>query len=247
MSIAVALAVPNDQPANAEVPQAEPVDSAQSDVPGAEAAGAVEVADAVPAQHVDVSEAAFGQAFNEALVHQAVVAYLAGGRQGTKAQKSRADARGGGRKPWRQKGSGRARAGSIRSPLWRGGGRTFAARPKNHALKLNRKMYRGAMRCILSELIRQNRLQAISSSFLSLPSPKTKSLVEKLDPLLASGERRNLLLVGTQISRNLYLASRNLRGVEVCDVEAANPVHLIGHEQILMTVDALKAFEERLA
>lgn len=249
MSIAVALATPTGQVAVAEEPPAEPVDGVEGDdvSASAEAADTAQAAQTAADDHVDVSETAFGQAFNEALVHQAVVAYLAGGRQGTKAQKSRADARGGGRKPWRQKGSGRARAGTIRSPLWRGGGRTFAARPRNHAQKLNRKMYRGAMRCIFSELIRQNRLQAISPSFLSLPAPKTKSLVEKLDPLLAQGERRNLLVVATEVSRNLYLAARNLPGVDVCDVEAVNPVSLVGHDRILVTVDALKALEVRLA
>ena len=219
MSISVALATPPGSASNIDEP---------------------------PPSPVDVSEVAFGQAFNEALVHQAVVAYLAGGRQGTKAQKSRADARGGGRKPWRQKGGGRARAGSIRSPLWRGGGRTFAARPRDHAVKLNRKMYRGALRCIFAELVRQHRLQAVPPSFLSLATPKTKTLAEKLDPLVANGQR-DVLVVAKEVSQNLYLAARNLRGVEVCDVEAVNPVNLIGHGQVLVTVDALKAIEERLA
>ena len=194
--------------------------------------------------HVEVSDGVFGGAFNEALVHQAVVAYLAGARQGSKAQKSRADARGGGRKPWRQKRTGRARAGSIRSPLWRGGGRTFAARPRDHSVKLNRKMYRGAMRCILAELVRQNRLQAIPPAALSLDAPKTKALDEKLRSLAPTPGK--LLLVAAEVPRNLYLAARNLRGVDVCDVEALDPVALVSHDTVLVTVDALRRIEERL-
>ena len=194
--------------------------------------------------HVEVSDGVFGGAFNEALVHQAVVAYLAGARQGSKAQKSRADARGGGRKPWRQKRTGRARAGSIRSPLWRGGGRTFAARPRDHSVKLNRKMYRGAMRCILAELVRQNRLQAIPPAALSLDAPKTKALDEKLRALALTPGK--LLLVAAEVPRNLYLAARNLRGVDVCDVEALDPVALVSHDTVLVTVDALRHIEERL-
>ena len=196
------------------------------------------------ATSVEVSEGVFGSAFNEALVHQAVVAYLAGARQGSKAQKSRADARGGGRKPWRQKRTGRARAGSIRSPLWRGGGRTFAARPRDHSMKLNRKMYRGAMRCILAELVRQNRLQAIAPAALSLAAPKTKLLDEKLRALALPGAK--LLLVATEVPRNLYLAARNLRGVDVCDVEALDPVALVSHDTVLIAVDALRRIEENL-
>ena len=194
--------------------------------------------------HVEVSDGVFGGAFNEALVHQAVVAYLAGARQGSKAQKSRADARGGGRKPWRQKRTGRARAGSIRSPLWRGGGRTFAARPRDHSVKLNRKMYRGAMRCILAELVRQNRLQAIPPAAFSLDAPKTKALDEKLRALALTPGK--LLLVAAEVPRNLYLAARNLHGVDVCDVEALDPVALVSHDTVLVTVDALRRIEERL-
>ena len=202
------------------------------------------VAGADAATSVEVSEGVFGSAFNEALVHQAVVAYLAGARQGSKAQKSRADARGGGRKPWRQKRTGRARAGSIRSPLWRGGGRTFAARPRDHSMKLNRKMYRGAMRCILAELVRQNRLLAIPPAALSLAAPKTKLLDEKLRALALPGAK--LLLVAAEVPRNLYLASRNLRGVDVCDVEALDPVALVSHDTVLIAVDALRRIEENL-
>ena len=191
---------------------------------------------------VEVSQRVFGGAFNEALVHQAVVAYLAGARQGSKAQKSRADARGGGRKPWRQKRTGRARAGSIRSPLWRGGGRTFAARPRDHSVKLNRKMYRGAMRCILAELVRQNRLLAIPP--LALDAPKTKSLAAKLDALELPTAK--VLLVAAEVDRNLDLAARNLRGVDVCDVEALSPVALVGHDTVLVEVEALRRIEANL-
>ena len=195
------------------------------------------------AADVEMSEAVFGRAFNEPLVHQAVVAYLSGGRQGTSAQKTRAEVRGGGRKPWRQKGSGRARAGSTSSPLWRGGGRAFAAKPRDHAVKVNRKMYRGALRCILSELVRRGRLIAIASDFLALDAPKTKALAAKLAALNVA----DALIVVVEVERNLYLAARNLPGVEVCDVEAVNPLALVGHETVLIAADALQAVEERLA
>lgn len=194
-------------------------------------------------QALELADGAFARPFNEALVHQTVVAYLAGARQGTRAQKTRGEVRGGGRKPWRQKRMNRARAGSIRSPIWRGGGQTFAARPQDHSLKLNRKMYRGAMCCIFAELIRQHRIQAIPADRLSLPAPKTKLLAAKLAELGLG----NVLLLTAELDRNLYLASRNLRGVEAIDVEALNPVALIGSDQVLATVDALKAVEERLA
>ncbi len=192
---------------------------------------------------LEVSEATFGCAFNEALVHQAVVAYLAGGRSGSRAQKSRGEVRGGGRKPHRQKRTGRARAGSIRSPLWRGGGRTFAARPQQHAVKLNRKMYRGAIRCIFSELIRQDRIQAIPSDDLSLEAPKTKILTAKLDELALP----DVLIVVAEPEANLALAARNLPDVDVCTVRELDPVSLIGCENVLISTDALKAVEERLA
>ena len=192
---------------------------------------------------LEVSEATFGCAFNEALVHQAVVAYLAGGRSGSRAQKSRGEVRGGGRKPHRQKRTGRARAGSIRSPLWRGGGRTFAARPQQHAVKLNRKMYRGAIRCIFSELIRQDRIQAIPSSALSLESPKTKTLTAKLDELGLP----DVLIVVAEPDANLALAARNLPSVDVRTVREIDPVSLIGSENVLISTDALRAVEERLA
>ncbi|MGB0213797.1 50S ribosomal protein L4, partial [Algiphilus sp.] len=163
---------------------------------------------------VEVSETTFGREFNEALVHQVVVAYLAGARQGTRAQKTRAEVRGGGRKPWRQKGTGRARAGSIRSPIWRGGGTTFAARPQDHSQKVNRKMYRGAMRSILSELVRQDRLVVVEQ--FAAETPKTKALVGQLAALSVS----NVLIVTEGMDENLYLASRNLKDVDVRDVAA---------------------------
>jgi large subunit ribosomal protein L4 len=190
---------------------------------------------------VEVSEAAFAREYNEALVHQVVVAHMAGARQGTRAQKTRAEVRGGGRKPWRQKGTGRARAGSIRSPIWRGGGVTFAARPQDHSQKVNRKMYRGAMRCILSELIRQGRL-VICEQF-ALEAPRTKALLERLKAL----ELRDVLIVAEEVEQNLYLASRNLKDVDVRDVSALDPVSLLSHEKVLVTVGALKKLEEALA
>ena len=189
---------------------------------------------------VEVSEAAFGEAFNEALVHQAVVAYMAGARQGSKAQKSRSDARGGGRKPHRQKRTGRARAGSIRSPLWRGGGRAFAARPQDHSVKLNRKMYRGAIRCIFSELVRQHRLVTVPS--LSIDVPKTKLLAAKLRSL----ELADVLILTAEPDAKLHLAARNLPHVEVRACAAVDPVSLISHERVLATVDAIRRVEEAL-
>ena len=196
-------------------------------------------------ESVQVSEAAFGREFNEPLVHQAVVAWLAGARSGSKAQKSRSDAQGGGRKPWRQKRTGRARAGSIRSPIWVGGGRTFAARPADHSPKLNRKMYRGAIRCIFSELVRQNRLAVISSPSASLSpdSPKTKLLANRLDELGIG----DVLILTVESDRNLELAARNLPDVEVRNVAAIDPVCLLGHDKVLATLPALKVIEERLS
>lgn len=190
---------------------------------------------------VEVSEAAFGREFNEALVHQVVVAHMASARQGTRAQKTRAEVRGGGRKPWRQKGTGRARAGSIRSPLWRGGGKIFAARPQDHSQKVNRKMYRGALRCILSELIRQDRL-VVCDEF-SVSEPKTKTLLGALKGL----DLASVLIVGEEVDENLYLAARNLKDVDVRDVAGVDPVSLISHDKVLVTVGALKKLEETLA
>ncbi|MEQ8485326.1 MAG: 50S ribosomal protein L4 [Pseudomonadales bacterium] len=190
---------------------------------------------------VEVSEAAFGREYNEALVHQVVVAHMAGARQGSRAQKTRAEVRGGGRKPWRQKGTGRARAGSIRSPLWRGGGKIFAARPQDHSQKVNRKMYRGALQCILSELIRQDRL--VVCDRFDLAEPKTKGLTARLKEL----DLRSVLIVAEEVDENLYLASRNLKDVDVRDVQAVDPVSLISHDKVLVTVGALKKLEEALA
>ena len=190
---------------------------------------------------VEVADATFGNEFNEALVHQVVTAYLAGGRQGTRAQKNRSDVRGGGKKPWRQKGTGRARAGTIRSPLWRSGGVTFAARPQDHSKKLNKKMYRGAMRCILSELIRQDRLFAVSE--FAIDSHKTKDLVGKLNEF----ELDNVLIISEQVEPNLYLAARNLHKVDVLDVAGLDPVSLVGFDNVIITVAALKKVEEMLS
>ena len=190
---------------------------------------------------VKVSESAFGQEYNEALVHQVVTAYLAGGRSGTKAQKTRAAVRGGGIKPWRQKGTGRARHGSIRSPIWRGGGRAFAAHPRDHAQKVNRKMYRAAMRQLLSELARQGRLIVVES--LSVDSPKTKAFAAQLEKL---GVIDALILVEAY-DENLALASRNLPNIGVLEAAEADPVSLIHHANVLATVPALRQLEERFA
>ena len=190
---------------------------------------------------VEISEEAFAREFNEALVHQVVVAHMAGARQGSRAHKTRAEVRGGGRKPWRQKGTGRARAGTIRSPIWRGGGRAFAARPQDHSQKVNRKMYRGALRCIMSELIRQERLVATES--FSVDGPKTKSLLTQLKSL----DLTNVLIIAEDINEDLYLAARNLKDVDVRDVAGIDPVSLIAHDKVLITVGALKKLEEALA
>ena len=191
--------------------------------------------------NIEVSETAFGREFNEALVHQVVTAYLAGARQGSRAQKTRSEVNGGGRKPWRQKGTGRARSGTIRSPIWRSGGVTFAAKPQDHSKKVNRKMYRGAMRAILSELVRQERLVVVES--IQVDQPKTKAFVSKLNELSLPA---NVLVVTEQVEENLYLASRNLPQVDVRDVVGTDPVSLVAYEKVLITVAALKKFEEML-
>jgi large subunit ribosomal protein L4 len=189
---------------------------------------------------VSVSDVAFAKEFNQDLVHQAVVAYMAGSRQGTKAQKNRAAVAGGGKKPWRQKGTGRARAGTNSSPIWRSGGVTFAAQPRDHSQKLNKKMYRAALRCILSELTRQERLVVVEN--FELEAPKTKALVQKM----AQFDLSNALIVTEDINENLYLASRNLHKVDVRDVQAVDPVALIRFDKVVVTVEALKKFEEIL-
>ena len=190
---------------------------------------------------VAVSEANFAREYNEALVHQVVTAYLSGARQGTRSQKTRSEVAGGGKKPWRQKGTGRARAGTIRSPIWRSGGVTFAAKPQDHSQKVNRKMYRAAMRSILSELARTDRLMIVEA--LDVEQPKTKLLAETLKGYGVD----NVLIVADNVDKNLYLASRNLHKVDVRDVEGADPVSLIAYDKVMITVDAVKKFEEALA
>ncbi|MEI8649563.1 50S ribosomal protein L4 [Paraglaciecola sp. Hal342] len=190
---------------------------------------------------LEVSEATFGREFNEALVHQVVVAFGAGARQGSKAQKTRSEVRGGGAKPWRQKGTGRARAGTIRSPIWRSGGVTFAAKPQDHSQKVNKKMYRGAIQSILSELVRQERLIVVEK--FSVEAPKTKELLSKLNGL----ELSDVLIVTSEVDENLFLAARNLYKVDVRDVQGIDPVNLIAFEKVLITADAVKALEEALA
>ena len=190
---------------------------------------------------VKVSDETFGQDFKESLVHQVVTACLAGMRAGTTQQKTRSQVNGGGVKPWRQKGTGRARAGTIRSPIWRGGGKAFAATPRNYAQKINRKMYRAAMRSILSELVRQQRLVAVDA--FAVDAPKTRELVGKLGEL----GLENVLIVTESPDDNLYLAARNLPHVAICDAAGADPVSLIGFDKVLMTTAALQKIEERLA
>lgn len=189
---------------------------------------------------IKVSEATFGREFSEGLVHQVVTAYLAGARAGTKAQKNRSAVSGGGKKPWKQKGTGRARAGTIRSPIWRGGGTTFAATPRDHSQKVNRKMYRGAMQAILSELVRQERLVVVDA--LEIAQPKTRDLLAKFAEL---GFEQGLLVTG-EMEENLYLASRNVPGVYAIDVAGLDPVSLVAADKVVMTVDAIKKIEEWL-
>jgi large subunit ribosomal protein L4 len=189
---------------------------------------------------IKVSDATFGRDFSEALVHQVVTAYLAGARAGTKAQKNRASASGGGKKPWRQKGTGRARVGTIRSPIWKGGGRTFAASPRDHSQKVNRKMYRGALQTILSELVRQDRLVVVDK--MELAEPKTSLLKNMLSDMKAD----KCLIVSSEVEGNLYLASRNLPHVNVIDVAGIDPVSLVSAEKVVITVDAVKKVQEWL-
>ncbi len=195
----------------------------------------------VTGSSVELSETAFGREFNEALVHQVVTAYLAGARQGTRAQKTRAEVSGGGKKPWRQKGTGRARAGSIRGPIWVGGGRAFAAKPQDWSQKVNRKMYRGAMQCILAELVREERLVLVDD--IKVESPKTKELVAKLAEL----NTPKALIVTNDVDENLYLAARNIPHVNVLSVSEVDPVSLVAFDKVIMSVEAAKQFEESLA
>jgi large subunit ribosomal protein L4 len=190
---------------------------------------------------LEVSDATFGREFNEALVHQVVVAYAAGARQGTRAQKTRSDVRGGGKKPWRQKGTGRARSGTIRSPIWVGGGVTFAARPQDHSQKVNKKMYRGAVKSILSELVRQERLIVVEN--FGVEAPKTKELKAKLKDL----DLKDVLIITEELDENLFLAARNLYKVDVRDVQGIDPVSLIAFDKVLVTANAVMKIEESLA
>ncbi|WP_456415522.1 50S ribosomal protein L4 [Thiolapillus sp.] len=190
---------------------------------------------------LQVSDAVFGADFKEALVHQVVTAYMAAARSGTKAQKNRSAVRGGGIKPFRQKGTGRARQGTIRSPIMRKGGVTFAAQPRSYAQKVNKKMYRGALRSILSELLRQERLVVVDS--FAVEVPKTKELVAKLKDLGMD----DVLIITAQLDENMLLASRNLYHVDVRDTEQLDPVSLVGYEKVLITAEALKKIEEQLA
>ncbi len=194
------------------------------------------------ASELQVSDTVFAADFNEPLVHQVVVAYQANGRQGTRKQKTRSEVRGGGRKPWRQKGTGQARAGTIRSPLWRGGGKIFPASPdENFTQKVNRKMYRSALRSILSELLRQGRLVTVAE--FKVEKPKTKILLAQLTKLGAA----KALIVLDGLDNGVTLAARNLPGVDVCTVNGADPVSLVGYEKVIMTQGAVKKFEEMLA
>lgn len=193
------------------------------------------------AAEIEVADATFAREFNETLVHQVVVAYMAAGRAGTKAQKTRAEVRGGGRKPHSQKGTGGARAGSIRSPIWVGGGRAFAARPRDYSQKVNRKMYRGAIRAMFSELARTENLVVVPA--VELEAPKTKLLAGHLKSLGAE----NALIIVEAFEEKLFLAARNLPYVEVVTVAQIDPVSLARHDKVVVTVGALKMIEERLA
>jgi len=190
---------------------------------------------------LEVSETTFGRDFNEALVHQVVVAYAANARQGTRAQKTRAEVTGSGKKPWRQKGTGRARAGSVKGPIWRGGGVTFAAKTQDHSQKVNKKMYRGALKSIFSELVRQERLVVVES--FGVEAPKTKELKAKLKAM----NLEDVLIVTAEVDENLFLAARNLYKVDVRDVAGLDPVSLIAVKTVLVNADAGKKIEEMLA
>ena len=188
----------------------------------------------------EVSDVVFDRDYNESLVHQITTAFLAGGRSGSKAQKNRSEARGGGKKPWKQKGTGRARAGTTRSPIWRSGGGTFAAQPRNFTQKINKKMYKGAISVIFSELLRTDRLKFVSE--LDVNKPKTKNITS----LMKSLEVKDVLLLTDELDENLYLSSRNLYHVGVCEAQSIDPVSLIGYENVVMTKAALKKIEAML-
>lgn len=191
--------------------------------------------------NVSLNDAVFGCEFKEGLVHQAVTAFMSGARQGTKAQKNRSAVRGGGAKPWSQKGTGRARAGTSRSPIWRSGGVTFAAQPRDYSVKLNKKMYRSAIRSILSELVRQERLVIVED--FSVEEPKTKAMVQKLKDF---GDGSTLIVTETG-DEALYLSARNLTNVDVTDVSGLNPVSLVGFDKVVMTVGSIRVIEEWLS
>jgi large subunit ribosomal protein L4 len=192
---------------------------------------------------IEVSDSIFAREFNEDLVHQVVTAYLSAARQGSKAQKTRSEVRGGGKKPWRQKGTGRARSGTIRSPIWRSGGVTFAAKPRDFSQKVNKKMYRAAVRSIVSELLRSERMIVVEPETIAVKEPKTKVLAEKIKQFGLT----NTLIVSEEVDVNLYLSSRNLKGVDVCDIQAIDPVSLVTFNNVVISVPALKKFEELLA
>ena len=191
---------------------------------------------------LELAEAIFTKEFNETLVHQAVVTYMAGGRAGSKAQKNRSAVSGGGIKPWRQKGTGRARAGTIRSPLWRSGGVTFAASPRSYSKKINRKMYRSAMQSILAQLVRDERLVVIDA--LGVSAPKTKDLIAKLNGLV---DTTNVLLITAEVDNNVVLSSRNLHKCEVLTASTLNPVSLIAHDKVVATREAMEKIQEWLS
>ena len=188
----------------------------------------------------EVSEDIFGRDYNESLVHQITTAYMAAGRSGTKAQKNRSAVSGGGKKPWKQKGTGRARAGTSRGPIWRSGGVTFAAKPRDYSQKVNKKMYKGAISVILSELIRKDRLKVVSD--LEIKEPKTKNITS----LMKSLDLKDALLMTDELDENLYLSSRNLYHVGVCDAQSIDPVSLIGYENVVITKAALNKVEAML-
>jgi len=191
---------------------------------------------------VELNDAVFADEYNETLVHQAVVAYMAAGRSGTKAQKSRSDVSGGGIKPWRQKGTGRARAGTSRGPIWRKGGVTFAARPRDYSKKLNKKMYRSAMRSIFSELVRSDSLIIVDD--FGVGEPKTKAMVSKLDSLKVGS---NALLVSADVDENLQMSSRNIPNCEYLPFSSLNPVSLVSHDSVVITSSAVTKVQEWLA
>ena len=198
----------------------------------------IELLSSTKNQDINISDSAFSKDFNESLVHQAVVSFMAGGRQGTSKQKTRSEVRGGGKKPFRQKGTGRARAGTIRSPLWRGGGVTFAATPRDYSKKINKKMYRAAIRSIFSELLRQGRLVAIEKPVLD--KPKTKEIASLLNEFSLS----KVLLIIDELDMNLYLSTRNIPNVDVITVREINPVNLLKANKVAVTADAFKQIEE---